>query len=268
MSDRISSESSFVIKARELRALNHLGYVYPRPRRLEWINRGSNVKLRRQTVEQLLRTLYRPTSTPSISRLHDTSGLRVVFANELERARFARAFEDARHRAAEESDFILTAIYDDQAAAERALSSLIEAGISNSAISMVWRASQFLDLDYRPQPGHGMAQVAGAVAGSGVAGAALGVAVLFLPGFGALAAAGAIAGSAVTSLATVGGILGATGGAIAKVLTDADVEGVAARRYAEQIRDGRVFLCVDTRVDENKRAAAWECLGGTTQSNP
>jgi uncharacterized membrane protein len=56
-----------------------------------------------------------------------------------------------------------------------------------------------------------------------------------------------LAASALTSIATVGGILGATGGALARMLTDHDVDGVAARYYEEQIQRGKVFVSVDTR---------------------
>ena len=82
---------SFVIKAEELATLNYLDRNHPRPRRLEWINRGTNQKLRRTSIELLLRTLFRQVTSPSVVRLHHSSGLRAIFATEQERARFARA---------------------------------------------------------------------------------------------------------------------------------------------------------------------------------
>ena len=87
---------AYVIKAQELPALNDLPTDFPRPRRLEWINRGTDQRLRRSTIEMLMRTLFRDCETPSVARLHSSSGLRLIFACRSERARFARAFEQAR----------------------------------------------------------------------------------------------------------------------------------------------------------------------------
>ncbi len=117
--------------------------------------------------------------------------------------------------------------------------------------------------------GHSRLSVAGAVAGSGVAGAVLGVALLAIPGVGQLAAAGAIAASAVSSVATVSGIIGAAGGAIAKMLTDHDVDGVSASYYQQQIRRGKIFVSVDIRIAEGRREAVRQVIrqhGGRTST--
>ncbi|MBT8389538.1 MAG: hypothetical protein KJP13_07820, partial [Altererythrobacter sp.] len=68
-----------------------------------------------------------------------------------------------------------------------------------------------------------------------------------VPGVGPLAAAGALAASAIPSVASVSGIIGATGGAVAKMLTDHDVDGVMAEYYDRQIKRGKVFVSVDQR---------------------
>jgi hypothetical protein len=111
--------------------------------------------------------------------------------------------------------------------------------------------------------------VASTVAGSGVAGAVLGVALLAIPGVGQLAAAGAIATSALSSVATVSGIIGAAGGAIARMLTDHDVDGVSATYYQQQIRRGKIFVSVDTRIAEGQRDSARHVIrkhGGRTST--
>ena len=71
-----TSMPAFVIKAEELVALNYLDRNHPRPRKLEWINRGTNQPLRRSSIEMLLRTLFREVETPSVVKLHQSAGLR------------------------------------------------------------------------------------------------------------------------------------------------------------------------------------------------
>lgn len=112
--------------------------------------------------------------------------------------------------------------------------------------------------------------VAAAVAGGGIAGALLGIGMLIIvPGLGAVAAAGAIAGS-VSSVASLSGIFGATGGAMVKMLTDHDVDGREANYYERQIRRGRVFVSVDTRIAEGQadlaRRILKECGGETAKA--
>jgi len=258
---------SFVIKAEDLATLNYLDRNHPRPRRLEWINRGTNQKLRRTSIELLLRTLFREVTSASVTRLHQSSGLRAIFATDQERERFARAFSRAQVQESAKHPYVVSAIFDDREAAERAITALRRSGISEQAISLLWRASKFLDADYRWSEGHSSLSVAGAVAGSGIAGAMLGVAILFVPGIGPVATAGMLAASALTSVATVSGVIGATGGAVAKMLTDHDVDGVHARYYEEEIRRGKVFVSVDMRNADSRPADALQILkqrGGRT----
>lgn len=150
----------------------------------------------------------------------------------------------------------MTAIFDGRDKAETAIAALHDEGISPSAISLLCRASHFGDPEANWPEGHDTLSITGAVAGGGVAGALLGVAFLFVPGVGPLAAAGAIAGSAISSVASVSGIIGATGGAVAKMLTDHDVDGVMAEYYDRQIKRGKVFVS----VDEQKTAVGREFI--------
>lgn len=247
-----ASLPAYVIKAEELAALNYLPPDHPRPRLVEWINRGTDQKLKQSSVDMLLRTLFQDIASPSVVRLHRSAGLRASFSTEKEREQFANAFAAAKDRENVSKRHLITAIFNDRQFAEKSVSQLRGAGIPDTAISLLWKASQFIDTEAGWENGHSKLSVAGAVAGGGVAGAMLGVAILAIPGVGPVAAAGAIAASAFSSIATVSGLIGATGGAIAKMLTDHDVDGVSATFYEQQIRRGKIFVAVDTRLAEGK----------------
>lgn len=246
---------AYVIKVEELSALNHLTADHPRPWHVEWVNRGTNQLLKPSSVEMLMRTLYRDVLSPSAVRLHRSAGLRVMFRTEKERAAFATAFAAARDREAA-SPHLVMAFFDDTEHAEQAVSEMKLAGLPEGSISLLWLASMFMDTQFGWCEGHSRFSVAGATAGGGIAGAMLGMALLAIPGVGAGAAAGAIASSAISSVAAVSGIIGATGGAIARMLTDHDVDGVAVTYYEQQVRRGKVFVSVDTRLAEGQRGPA------------
>ena len=97
----------------------------------------------------------------------------------------------------------------------------------------------------------------GSVSAGGLAAAALGTAILVLPGIGPVAVAGALVASAVSSVATASGIIGATGAAMATMLSDRDVEDVASNHLEEQLRRGRIFVSVDM----NECGVAKEAVG-------
>lgn len=92
--DRVEAPS-YVIKAHELPALKHLPPDHPRPQGLLWIDRGRNSKLQRTTIEMLMRTLFRETSSQHVERLHQRAGLRVMFRSHDDRRIFAKLFQDA-----------------------------------------------------------------------------------------------------------------------------------------------------------------------------
>lgn len=234
-----------MIKAEELVAVNYLADDHPRPHSVEWINRGTDQVLRPTTTDMLLRTLFQPAASPSVQKLHDSSGLRVNFRTDGERERFAAAFREAIAKERAVTEHVVTAIFDGRDKAETAIAALHDEGISPEAVSLLCRASHFGDPEASWPEGHDVLSISGAVAGGGVAGALLGVAFLFVPGVGPLAAAGALAASAIPSVASVSGIIGATGGAIAKMLTDHDVDGVMAEYYDRQIKRGKIFVSVD-----------------------
>lgn len=249
MGQATQSEPAYVIKAEELSALNYLDPDHPRPLLTEWINRGTDQKLRRTSIDLLLRTLTEDNASPSVARLHHTSGLRAIFASERDRDAFANAFAGARAQMTLRRDYIVATIFEDLPSAELALADLKAAGIPQESISMLHRAGDFSPDGDESWKGHSKMSVAAAVAGGGIAGALLGIGILIVvPGLGAVAAAGAIAGTSIGSVASLSGIFGATGGAMAKMLTDHDVDGREANYYERQIRRGRVFVSVDTRI--------------------
>jgi hypothetical protein len=172
------------------------------------------------------------------------------------------------------SQNVISAVFDSREEAQRAVEGLRSAGINDNAISIVGQpdghSADGGDID-SDGDGHSKGGIAAAVAGGGVAGALLGVAALAIPGVGPLAAAGAIAASAVPTGAGIGAAVGATGGALTKMLTDHDVDGRDAEYYEKHIQGGGVFVSVDTRQAEGQADTARSILqqyGGHSASQP
>ena len=91
--------ANYVIRAEELILLNDMPADHPRPVCLEWINRGTDQKLRPTSVDLLLRTMYRSTGpSPSVARLHKSAGLRLRFRSPEERGKFVETFDQVRAR--------------------------------------------------------------------------------------------------------------------------------------------------------------------------
>ena len=246
MGEIVGHTHAYVVKAAELPALYFLDEAHPRPLELEWINRGTDQKLRRTTIEMLLRTLFAKAQTPSVQKLHDSAGLRASFRNERERERFSKAFSKALDEMSRDREHMVTAIFESAEAASKTVANLTKAGVPEKHIAMLWRASEYLEQKYQPAQGYSPTDIAGTITGAGVAGAMLGVGILMIPGLGPIAVAGAMAGSAIAPVAAVSSVIGATGGAIAKMLTDHDVDGVSATLYEREIKRGKIFVSVNT----------------------
>ena len=164
---------------------------------------------------------------------------------------------------------VVSAVFDNREEARRAVTALRSAGIPEKAISLVGRPDD--DEIHDDEDGASKGSVAGVVAGGGVAGALLGVAALAIPGVGPLVAAGAIAASAIPTAAAIGAAAGATGGAIARMLSDHEVEVRDAEYYEDHISRGGIFVSVDTRLAEGTAESAQiilERCGGHSASNP
>ena len=152
------------------------------------------------------------------------------------------------------SDRIASAVFDSREEAERALSELRSAGISDSAISIIGRTD---DDDGRITSSDGSGDhdddaksdvVKGAVIGTG-AGAVLGIAALAIPGVGPLAAAGAIAASAIPEAAAIGAGVGLAAGSVSGLLADHGVDEEDSKYYEDRLHQGGTFVSV--QADES-----------------
>ena len=152
------------------------------------------------------------------------------------------------------SQRIASAVFDSRDEAERAVSELRDAGIDDSAISVVGQPDETSEFSqsrtYDNDEGDEAKSdvVKGAVIGTG-AGAVLGIAALAIPGVGPLAAAGAIAASAVPTGAAIGAGAGLAAGSIAGLLADHGVDEEDSKYYEERLNQGGIFVSV--RADES-----------------
>lgn len=243
----------YVVPAMQISALNYLAPDHPTPAEVHWINRGTDQFLRPATVDQLLRTMHREKTSPSVARLREAAGLRAVFTSDFQRNDFARRFRQALGEEKNHNKHVAAAAFPTREAAELATSRIVEAGIPRDAVCILYKASQFLEKEVGHPGGHTRAKVAGATAGGGVLGAMFGLAVFSVPGVGPVAAAGMAAASAFSSVAAISGVIGATGGALARMLSDFDVDCLAAGFFEQQLRQGGVLVTIDSRICKQDR---------------
>lgn len=164
---------------------------------------------------------------------------------------------------------VVSAVFDNRAEAERAITDLRSLGIDNSAISVIGKD------EGRTTETHGDGEAVGdsdeptsfiakAAAGSGI-GALLGVAALAIPGVGPLVAAGAIAEAAVGGAALTGTAVGLAAGGISDVLSKHGVSDEDSRYYGDRINEGGIFVSVDTsrgNIDRDRIEDALYRAGG------
>ena len=251
----IRTAYSYVVRAEDLGALNHLPAECPRPMASEWINRGTDRPLRPSSIDLLLRTLHNEIASESIVNLQRSAGLRLSFPSENERRQFAGLMAKATADLAGMRKTHCGAIFDSLEPAKSSVGALLEQGVPENSMSMLWRANLFLDPGVKWHEGHSSLSVAGATLAGGIAGTAFALGLLLVPGIGPVVAAGALASGAIGAVASFGGIAGATGGAIARMLTDQDVDGVAAHYYEQQVERGKVVVWVhlaDAGVSESR----------------
>lgn len=146
---------------------------------------------------------------------------------------------------------LVSAVFDSQSEAERAITQLRSAGVSDGALSIVHqddsgKTTTSDGTGGTTDDGGNKSGLVKGLIGGGAVGAALGVAALAIPGVGPLAAAGAIAASAVPEGAAIGAALGAAGGGLSGYLSKHGVSDEDARYYEERINSGGVFVSVDT----------------------
>lgn len=145
---------------------------------------------------------------------------------------------------------IVSAVFDNHSEAETAVRELRQAGVSDSALSVIARHQEGGSGDYGDanqeevkEKGEGLLK--GALGGAGV-GALLGIAALAIPGVGPFAAAGAIAAGAIPEGAAIGAGVGALAGGLTGLLTKHGVSEEDASYYEGRINDGGVFVSVNT----------------------
>jgi len=141
---------------------------------------------------------------------------------------------------------LVSAVFDSQAEAERAVSQIRNAGVSDRAISVIAQN----DGKNTTTDGSGeeaATDVIGKTALGAGAGTLLGIAALAIPGVGPLVAAGAIAAAAIPGAALTGAAIGAAAGGLSGLLTDHGVDGADATYYEDRVNNGGVFVSVDTR---------------------
>ncbi len=243
----------YVVRAKEISALNYLAPDAPRPDEVHWINRGTDQYLQQSSINQLLRTLHRDKISPSIAKLREAAGLRAIFSTDRQRNEFAQRFQLALAEEQEHERHVASAVFKTREEAELATVRMVEAGIPRNAVCILYKASQFLDDKVVNPEGHTPFTVAGATASGGVLGAMFGLAVFSIPGVGPVAAAGAVAASAFSSVAALSGVIGATGGALATVLSDFDVDCLAENFFERHIKEGGVVVTIDTRICRQDR---------------
>jgi hypothetical protein len=139
---------------------------------------------------------------------------------------------------------LVSAVFDNHADAERALSGLRAAGVSDSAISIV--AQHEGKNTTTDGSGADTQEFVGKVAAGAGIGTILGIAALAIPGVGPLVAAGTIASAAIPAAAVTGAALGGAVGGLEKVMTDHGVSQDDARYYEGRVNDGGVFVSIDT----------------------
>ena len=145
------------------------------------------------------------------------------------------------------SQFIASAVFDSEAEADRAVRDLRDAGVPDSALSIIAQHEG----KTMTTSGDGDVVDAGegnmlrGLLGGGALGAGLAVAALAIPGVGPLVAAGAIAASATPAAMAVGAAVGAAAGGLAESLQKHGVTDDDATYYNDRMTGGGTLVAVD-----------------------
>lgn len=167
-------------------------------------------------------------------------------------------------------DNLVSAVFDNQSEAERAVSKLRNAGVQDSSISIIAQREEGERAVATDGGGEEIAKdVIGSAALGAGAGTLLGIAALAIPGVGPLVAAGAIASSAIPGAALTGAAIGAAAGGVGGLLKDHGVGEDDSGYYEERINQGGVFVSVEADSGTIDRQAAEDILfssGGHSSS--
>ena len=159
---------------------------------------------------------------------------------------------------------IAAAVFEDCDHAEKAINELRDAGVPNEAISVIQMHNDNEhddenDSDRTKVVDDGDNKATGATKGivaGGAVGAIAGLGALLIPGIGPFIAGGALAQTlgAAGSAAVASGALGAAAGGLTGALVDYGIDREHAEYYEKRVREGGVFVAVDT--SENPSAFA------------
>lgn len=151
---------------------------------------------------------------------------------------------------------VVSAVFDSQDEAQRAISQLRSAGFDDNHLSLIARSKGTLTTSAPDGTvtDEEHTNVLRGILGGGALGAGLGVAALAIPGVGPLAALGAIAGAAVPEAMAVGAAVGAAAGTFNEVLMKHGVSEDDANYYNDQMKSGGTLITVHTSGLNGDRA--------------
>jgi hypothetical protein len=162
----------------------------------------------------------------------------------------------------------VTAIFDNESAAEHATSELRRAGVLDTHLSFVSRHGGDIDGKDTGENAAGGAGI-GALTGAGV-GALFGLAAAMIPGVGPFITAGALASTlgATAGTAAAGAVVGGATGAVAGALAGAGYSREEADYYGQAVERGSVMVAVDTDgvISEERARSILTREGGRSYS--
>lgn len=163
-----------------------------------------------------------------------------------------------------------SAMFDSENDAQRAVGELRNAGISDSALSVIAKnngttTARGADGEITDEHHENFAR---GILGGGALGAGLGVLALAIPGVGPLVAAGAIAASAVPGAMAIGAAAGAVAGTLNETLKDHGVSEEDASYYGDHLTRGGVLVTVSGGAANGSVTEILRRNGGHNVSNP
>jgi hypothetical protein len=164
----------------------------------------------------------------------------------------------------------LSAVFDSQSEAERAVSELRSCGVSDSALSVIARSGSTTTA----RDGGGEitdeheGNIARGILGGGALGAGLGVLALAIPGVGPLVAAGAIAASAVPGAMAIGAAAGAAAGTLNESLKEHGISDEDSSYYGERLSNGGIVVTVTGAANADEVRQILQRNGGHSTNSP
>lgn len=163
----------------------------------------------------------------------------------------------------------VSAMFDSQAEAERAVAELRQQGVSDGALSVI--AQNKGTMTTRGGDGEVTdeehSNILRGILGGGAAGAGLGVLALAIPGVGPLAALGAIAASAVPEAMAIGALAGAAAGTFNETLLKHGIDEEDASYYGDRLKGGGVLVTAHASGDAQRIRDTLHRHGGHSASH-